>query len=140
MNVRQRIARVLLGDMRSLRWVMGWAGVMAGIGFCCASVENENYHLLNTLQPAWVWGCAFLAYGLIKLAGSLYHLPGWIRYGNGTAGLWLWSYLFLSFAVFDPTEMRATELMLAVPIVCETWLFSNAMHRDKLKKGAPDVA
>jgi hypothetical protein len=129
MTFRQRFGAVLLADLTCLRWTMGWIAVVLGFGFLFAEVTTPNY--IAFLSPAWMWGILFLAYGLCHVAGAMYRLKTWVSYLCGGFGMWLWNYLFLSFVVFDKTPIQATEMMLALPIVCEVWLLAEDIYRAK---------
>lgn len=131
MNFAQRFGGVLLADLTCLRWTMGWIAIALASGFFFAQVSTSNYIAFNGFSPAWIWGVLFAAYGACHVTACLYKIPNWLSYCCGAMGLWLWNYLFLSFVVFDETPIQATEVMLALPIICEVWLLAEDIYRAK---------
>ena len=125
MNVRQRLAAVLLADTVALRWALGWVAMLLTAGLAFGAADTSNYGAINRLQPLGIWMALFGAYAVCHLAACLYRLPTAVMYVCGVLGLWLWSYLFLSFVVFDRTPVQATEVMLIVPLIAEVWILAG---------------
>jgi peptidoglycan/LPS O-acetylase OafA/YrhL len=111
--------------MRATRWTLGWVALVLSVGMFFTATQTENYNAINSFSDRRVWGCIFLSYGACQVAASLFVLPAWVRIACCVVGLWVWSYLFLSFVVYDPTPIQATELMLAVPLISEVWILAG---------------
>ncbi len=130
-TIFDRLGGVLLTDMRATRWTLGWVALVLSAGLFATSTTTANYAAMNGLQDRAAWGAMFMLYGLHHVAASLYRIPAWLSYPAELFGLWLWAYLFLSFVVFDPTPVQATEIMLAVPLVSEVWILAEDIYRRK---------
>lgn len=125
----ERLARVFLADLTSIRVAVSIVAFFLGIGFATANVNNENYTLLTNFAPVQVWSFAFIVYAVATYVHASYPTPPISKAITGTIGLFMWTYLFLSFVVFDTTPVYSTELMLAGPIVVETWLIAEALFK-----------
>lgn len=125
--MKHRIARVAKLDLTALRWVIGWCALWLSYGFLCLSTRGQDYDMLRELRPAFVWGALFAVYGAVGLLDCLFRMNWIVARGAGLLGMWLWSYLFLSLAVFDEKPTTAAEIMLVVPIICEVWLLIMAI-------------
>ena len=127
----RRVIRVLTSDLTPLRWILGWMAIVLSIGFLTASTENANYEFINTIYSRTVWIIAFFGYGCMLLGTSLYNIAYHIRSIVSVIGIFLWSYIFLSFTFYDPTPTYATEWMLLLPVLVECWLLSELPRRRK---------
>lgn len=116
---------VLPSDMRQIKWLLGWIALALGIGFWTAEVTTDNYLALKQFAPVWVWAMMFTAYGLKKLLGCLFQMPFGVIISFSAMGLYLWGYLFISFVLFDNTDVQATEYMLLFPLLTELWILSK---------------
>lgn len=126
MNFWKRVSAVLYSDMTALVWTLGWISQALAFGFFVSGTNTKNYDLLNSIVPKEIWGILFSIYGFILLARCLYKIPTFLVYLNSITGVWLWTYLFFSFAIFDPTPIASTEWMLLLPIVTQLWIFFNS--------------
>lgn len=131
MTIYDKLAKVVLADLTSLNMITAIVALSLGFGFMFANADNENYKLVTDAAPTWVWGSLFLIYGIVMI-GNLFIAERFIlKLITGVSGLFLWVYVFLSFVVFDPTPVYSTELMLAIPIVAQTWLLAETLFKKR---------
>jgi hypothetical protein len=132
MTFYQRVLGVLFSDLSPMRWIMGWIALVLSAGFFLTSTDNHNYDLINLMANRHIWGILFCVLAIIHLYSSLYpKCSFYIKALFNVLGIWLWSYVFLSFTFYDPTPIKATEWMLGLPILVEVWLLSEAGIRRK---------
>lgn len=129
-----RVKRLFLGEVSSMGFCIGVVGMLLAFGFIFANSQTENYDLINSHGSQILWGLIFFMYSIGRMASALYRFSYPIRFFVCFIGLLLWTLLFLSFAVYDATPMRPTEIMLALPILCEFWLSLSAVDCLKTKK------
>lgn len=125
----RRVIRVLTSDLTELRWILGWLGVLLSVGFLTASTDNPNYAFINTINVKMMWVTMFFAYGCMTVGTSLYNIAYQFRSLLSVVGIFLWSYVFLSFTFYDPTPIYATEWMLMLPVLVECWLLAELPKR-----------
>lgn len=104
------------------------AGFLAAIGFLTGDVTNENYKLLYEFGSQYFWGTLFLVYSGIKAFSLFVTTNYWVKMANGIVGLWAWLYIFLSFTVFDKTALAPTEVLLAMPVLVQSWLTLSTVY------------
>lgn len=104
------------------------ASLCLSFGFFVGDGSNLNYALLYDFAHPYVWASMFLAYGSVKLFGLFDYISYHVKVINGCIGLWMWNYIFLSFAIFDTTTMAPTEALLLVPVISEVWILISAVH------------
>ena len=126
-DIRARIADVVLKHGEVLQVILGLCGVLLGLGFLFGDIGGSNYEAVLSLLPREVWGYMALFYGLFKLYGVVVQHLYPIEIFMAGLGGWMWSYLMLSFTVFDPTPTYPTEWLLALLIICEMWSLSIAI-------------
>jgi hypothetical protein len=125
MKFAKRITAIFLSDTTSLIWTIGWLSMFMAFGFFYSETNNTNYDLINQTFPQHVWGFAFLFYGLIHILSCVFpHHRVWTIV-NSIVGIWLWSYIFFSFNIFDKEPVKATEWLLSIPVIIEIWIFLN---------------
>lgn len=122
-----RLKRLFLGDISSMCFAIGLVALLLSAGFFFANVNTENYQLMNSHGSQQFWASLFLAYGVARLASSLYRFSNFLRIWLTFIGLSVWSFLFISFLFLDTTPIRPTEIMLALPILVEFWFAVNAI-------------
>lgn len=125
---RQRLARLIFGEVSSLMFTIGLLSIALGVGFILADSRTENYELINAHASQLMWGIIYLFYGMLRAGSALYRVPSAYKLVLCFVGLTLWLVLFLSFTVFDPTTMRPTELMLLLPVIIEFWFALSAVN------------
>lgn len=131
---RFRLAYVLVNHKGDLHILLGIVSLLLSLGFFFGTGTSLNYELLYHFISQTTWGIVFLVYSFIKTLGAFYKIPNILRLLNGIVGIWAWSYVFLSFTVFDPTALAPTELMLAAPILVEFWNLLELPYPEKLNK------
>lgn len=122
-NLTARIARAVLGDHNVITMLLGMAALLLAAGFLISTNVplSHNYSLLTDLANYKFWFFAFFLYGIAKIASTLYRTPFIIKLITSVSGMWLWSYLMLSFVIFDITPIAPTEMMLFITGICEVW-------------------
>lgn len=133
MNIIQRLNRVFKTDITAVTFIIGWVAIFLSFGFYVSVVETSNYSLLNNILPKTAWGILFNVYGAGLIYSSLYRVSKVSFSLLSISGIWLWSYLFFSFAIFDPTPIASTEWMLLIPIICQFWIFVSVIIYEKRK-------
>jgi len=134
-SFRSRVIRALLTDSTIINLLLGLVGLLLSIGFLSVDeyrLSSHNYKLMFDFVNAHVWAALFFIYSISKLHRCLYRTPKYMKVAASTLGLWLWSYIVLSFIVFDPQLVAPSELMLIAPIVCEVWSLTLSLYTSKL--------
>lgn len=137
----KRLTSILVCDLTAVKWLMGWASILSGVGFLFLSTELPAYNTLRILEPMWLWGLAFLTFGFFRLKSCLVRRPAYRKIIGPVIGMYLWSYLLVSIIIFDKTPLEATELLLVLPLLCELWIFTQAIakHNTKYNRRATDA-
>lgn len=115
----------LSGDLTLVRFVLSVVCWVLALGFFFASVDNANYQQLNNLAAKSVWGWIFFAHGTMMFLTTYHSFPFYFKRLISLCGVWLWTYIFLSFTIFDSTPIASTEWLISVPIMLEIWLLSE---------------
>lgn len=126
-----RLVKVLTSDLTPIRWVLGWLSILLSVGFLTASTDNPNYEFINTIPSKLTWVSMYFIHGVLLIITSMYAVPYYGRSLIHVFGLFLWSYVFLSFTFYDRTPIYATEWMLMIPIIVECWMLSEVKRRVK---------
>ncbi len=130
-NLRERLTHVLAYDLMAIKWFMGWTALLTGIGFLFFSADLSSYKLMTLTQPLWIWAVIFILFGIIRLLGCLYRVPFLIKLGSPIIGMYIWTYLFISKVIFDTSAFEVTELLSMQPVLCELWIFIQALAKYK---------
>ena len=123
-DLRGRIANAIIKHGEALPIIIGLCGVLLGLGFIFGNAGGTNDESMLGLLPRMVWGYMALFYGLFKLYGVVIQHIYPLELFVAGVGTWMWSYLMLSFTVFDTVPNHPTKWLLAVPIACELWALS----------------
>jgi len=118
----KRFLKVLTSDLSALRFTLGVVGLILGFGFFVSSTAGENYDAINQAAAQSIWGAVFFLYGAMSVYSSMYRIEFWTKGLLGIFAIWLWSYIFFSFVVFDVTPARPTEWVLLVLPLSELWM------------------
>lgn len=106
------------------------AGFAAAYGFMRAdSSVNSNYQLLLEFAGYLFWSVYFLVYSILRVVLYTAYRNKFLCYSNHLMGLWGWTYLFISFVIYDPTPTAPTEYLLVLPVLTEFWLFLRNVLR-----------
>ena len=136
MRLREKFFRIWFSDMGPMIWLLGIISLILAFGFFVGDNSNNNYELIHSTFGQLTWGFLFLTYGSILLARSLYYIYPIVMWLTYTIGVWMWSYIFFSFKVFDPTPTAATEWMLIIPIFAQVWIFFNSIYRKSVNQNS----
>jgi hypothetical protein len=134
LTIKSRILRVFLDGRTVLSIVLSMFALLLCVGLSLSSLTNSpNYMYVAQLLGYYTWAALFGTYGIIKLVNCIYRIPCFIRVLNSNLGLWAWTYIYLSFTVFDTTTINPLEHILLLPILCEVWALTlilyNPIHR-----------
>lgn len=135
--LKSRITKMLVDDYSTLTLFLGLAAVLLSLGFVLSGQAvflNKNYSLLLDLAHPFFWVGSFLVYGVLKITTSVVRLPSYIEIALSTYGIWLWTYIVLSFIVFDKRAPAPTELILCIPTLCEVWVLALILYNSKEKR------
>lgn len=122
-----KITKTLTGDLTAVRMIMSILAFILSIGFCLASTDNANYQQINNFADKKVWAAIFLIHAVTLFMTVIYELPTHFKRFLNIIGIWLWSYVFLSFAFYDTSPTASTEWMLVMPVILEFWLLTERM-------------
>lgn len=120
-SLSSRVARAVLGDHTVVTMLLGMVALLLASGFLISHTSNTNYYLLTDFASFSFWAAAFFLYGTAKITSTLYRTPFSIKLLTSVSGMWLWTYLTLSFVIFDITPIAPTEMMLFITGICEVW-------------------
>ena len=127
-NAKAAAVRFIDKHTESVLLFLGLGGLLLGLGFLFGDVEPSDYSTLTRMFSKSVWAGLFLAYGLYKLF-SIGNTSYYVDIFVSAVGTWLWSYMGLSFFVFDPSPMYPVEPLLLLPIFSELWTLSVTIFR-----------
>lgn len=133
--VKYRVYRVILANSTALTLILTVTSTLLGLGFLFGSGTNSNYTSVYALASPEVWAGVFFTYSLVKAGQALNYLNYRVKEVTSIIGLWLWSYLSLSFLWFDKTPLAPTELMLLVTIFAEIWTLAVLMYTKDCNDG-----
>lgn len=124
-----RIVRLLTSDLSVIRWCIGWLALLLSAGFMLSESQNTNYEFLNSHASKMMWATLFALHGFLLLFLSLWHMPTFVTRTVSIVGLFLWTYVFLSFTFYDPTPINSTEWMLLLPMMIEMWMMAEVREK-----------
>lgn len=122
-----KIIKILTGDLSTVRFFMSILSLILALGFFMASTDNGNYQQINNLADKLVWGVIFAIHAVSLLMTIVYEIPVHLKRFLNLVGIWIWSYVFLSFTFYDATPTASTEWMLVMPVILEFWLLTERM-------------
>ena len=131
-ELKFRISWILSNQRIESNIVLMFAGILLAIGFFVGEATNQNYTMINQFASPAGWATLLIIYSLIKLLSIVWIVPKSLCTMNGIFGVWMWNYIFLSFAVFDTTAIAPAELLLILPILIEFWAMIDI---PRIKKG-----
>lgn len=116
-SIKDRIIRILLSERTMINTLLGILGLLVSAGYLLGDASHAHY----TILPIRLWATAFMLYGILKIHGCLYRTPVLAKGISSIYGLWLWTYLVLSYTIFDVSSIRPLEYMLFATILYELW-------------------
>lgn len=120
-ELKFRINWILSNQRIESNIVLMFAAVLLAVGFFVGEATSQNYVMINEFASPAAWATLLIIYALIKLLSIIWIVPKSLCTMNGIFGVWMWNYIFLSFAVFDTTAIAPAELLLILPILIEFW-------------------
>jgi len=127
----KRIYNILTGDLSSVRFFMSLLSLILSLGFFIASTESEKYQHINNFADKKIWGAIFALHSISLMLTVFYDFPIHLKRLLNLLGIWLWSYVFLSFTIYSPAPVTPTEWMLVMPVIFEFWLLTEKMFENK---------
>lgn len=127
-RLRVRMTVLVLGRKTETVIMLMFAGFLASLGFFSADVVNPNYASMYEFASQYFWAGLFFVYSSVKLLSLFLDLNFWIKMANGVVGLWAWTYILLSFTIFDVTPIAPTEALLALPVLTQSWLTLSTLY------------
>ena len=121
LTLKERVSRAVFVEHSVVTLLLGMLALLLSSGFLISNTLNANYTLLTQFAPYNFWALMFVTYGLSKIFSVLYRTHFYIKVTTSLTGMWLWSYLMLSFVIFDKTPMAPTEMMMFLTGICEVW-------------------
>ena len=100
---------------------------MLSAGFLFANGFNQNYELIYQAMPQTMWSCTFFIYGALKLHQVYFRTSKTVKYVVGLIGIWLWTFMFLSFSVFDSTPIAPAEVLITIFALVEGWILISVV-------------
>lgn len=122
------IKKTIVAEPLTLKLFLGITSVVLALGFFFGSATNSNYSAIQGLMHFQAWAMFFLVYSSSKIFQVLYKTKCWLRAFTSLVGMWAWSYIFLSFVIFDTTPMAPTEMMLLIPVLAEVWSLAGTFY------------
>lgn len=130
-----RITTLMFAQAQALTFMLSLTALIMGLGFILGVTTSANYAGIVALGGDLVWAGAFIVFGLLKLIQAVFRIHYFVKIGNSLLGIWLWSFLFLTFSVIGKAELRPLELLLVIPILCEAWEITMTIFNFRLFQG-----
>lgn len=127
----KKIIVTLTENLTTVRFFMGILSAILAIGFFIASADNTNYKQITNLADKKIWGLIFLIHAISLIMTVVYCLPVHLKRFLNVFGIWIWSYVFLSFTFYDPSPAAPTEWMLVMPVILEFLLLTERVSENK---------
>lgn len=128
-GLKQSLVDILYKDTSSLRIALGWSALTLSFGFVYGATDQHSFNYLNALMHYNFWALSFGIYGFCMMISGLVNVSRYAYCIADAIGLWLWTYLFLSFVVIDPIPTSAAEYMLVVPILMAVWVIVDRLFK-----------
>lgn len=120
-SIKDRIIRLLISERTMINALLGLLGLLVSLGYLLGDTSTTYYTTISGLVHVRLWAAAFMLYGILKIHGCLYRTPVLVKTVSSVYGLWLWTYLVLSYTIFDVSNIRPLEYMLFATILYELW-------------------
>lgn len=125
---KRKVANAVFTRSLDATFILGIVAILLSLGFYLSDGNNSNYAAIRELMSFKLWGLTFSVYGGIKLARLLFGLNNYACICTSAIGVWLWTYVFFSFTIFDPVPMAPTEIMLLTPVLLELWTLVSIIY------------
>lgn len=133
--VKYKLYEIILSNYTVLTVLLAVTSLLLGLGFAATTGDTDNYDLIHQLAPFSYWATFCTLYGVTKLGGLFFEQLSRTKITVSLLGLWLWSYVALSFIWFDRTPVAPTELMLLVTVFAEVWTLTVLLYNKGLNNG-----
>ena len=131
-ELKFRVTWILSEQSRESNIILMLIGVLLSVGFIFGDVgNNANYTLINAFADTTTWSYLFGVYAVTKLFGIIWNIPRLFTTSASVFGVWAFNYIFLSFVIFDGTQIAPTELLLLVPTLLEFWTMISVPKKNK---------
>lgn len=130
-----RITTLMFAQAQALTFMLSITALTMGLGFILGVTTSASYADIVALGGDLVWASAFIGFGLLKLIQAVFRIHYFVKIGNSLLGIWLWSFLFLTFSVIGKAELSPLELLLVIPILCEAWEITMTIFNFRLFQG-----
>lgn len=131
---RDQLFMIVISDKSSLNVLIGVVSFMAAFGLFFGTPRRGNYDLMLGFASMNCWGVMFLLHGVLAVARSMNRCYELLNYARSFFGLWLWSYIGVSFIYMDPTPLAPFEPVLLSFALAELWVLTCSMLTFSLKK------
>lgn len=127
--MKRRIVDVLLSDTTAVRMILAISAILFGFGMLMADHSAGAYALMMQQAPHWLWALAFFVYGGAKLLAHNVHRA--VGYSMVLLGLYLWLYVFLSFADNPARPMGSADVMILTLVIAEVWVGAGELSQQE---------
>lgn len=111
-----------------INFLLALTAFMLSAGFLFAPGHNANYDSVYELFPAVTWATIFFVYACTKLTQCFIEVHKFIKYCAGSLGIWAWTFMFLSFSIFDSTPIAPAESLILVFAIAEAWVLLSVVN------------
>lgn len=127
LRTKTTVLSLFLANKTALNLFLGFNSLMCAFGSFLGVPGSSNYVIIKSFAPLWVWGLMFLAHALMCLGRAASLVPTWFNLLKAVLGLWLWSYILVSFVFLDTSPPAPFEFLLFAFVAAELWMLSCGM-------------
>lgn len=120
-----RILCLFCSQKAETNTLLGLTSLLMAFGFLFGIGNNSNYDLIYAVLSSTNWAIVFTSYAAIKIISCVTEVSKVLRYSNSAIGIWAWMCIFLSFALFDTSDIAPTEVLLLMPVIAEMWVMTS---------------
>jgi hypothetical protein len=130
LDPRYKFAYFFAQEKIEMNLLLAIASIIISLGFFFGGkVENNsNYTFVYTMFNDFIWAFMFMLYGSVKLLTTFQQGYNALKCSNSMLGIWMWCYIFLSFAIYDTTAVAPTEWLLLMPAITEVIVLVSLFH------------
>jgi len=127
-TLRNSLAKILFQYSQPVTFIVVLAGWMMTLGLLL-TISTERTSLLAVLMPVTHWLLAYVAYSILKTYCVLFRLnPSILEVFVSSCGIFLWSYIALTFTVYNYTRVTPSDLVLFIPALAEAWSLTIILY------------
>jgi hypothetical protein len=120
--VTRQLQRLFTADVFALRVLLAVCSFLFAFGLWFADSSGGAYNSMLRHAPAFIWGCAFFAYGSFAVAMSVRPYRKLVAYVVSITGIYLWLFTLLSFADNPNRPMGSGDMILFALVFIEVWV------------------